>query len=375
MQVVEVNAIEHLEAIRLNWTALLYKTPSASFFHTLDWIKLYWQHDRRGRRLRVLLVYHRGTLLGILPLVLQREVAATGVIDILTYPTRHPNQFHGPIGPDPSATLMASLRYLASRSRDWDLLSLTDIGEHDRGRTANAMQLAGFCPRDEVRSMLSKIGFDQSRPQDATESGPGLAEKLPDRESHIPSELTFERLRPLGHVYGDDELLSEIAEECAALNRGESSRQSPLATSATFLGDWVTTASRVGMLDLNLLRCHGRLIAYSLNVHFDGALQQILVGEDASVTCHASAVLPGRFLSRSERRRDRPRDILMQRMLEDSLSRGDRHFEVNEAIEGISSPWATQHVSVARHLYCAAPPLLARLTRRARRLFSPPAHV
>ena len=205
LQVVEINAIEHLEAIRLRWTSLFYDTPGASYIHTLDWLKIYWRHFRDGQRLRVLLVHRSGTVLGILPLVVRHELTAVGRFDVLTYPTIHRSQFCGPIGPNPTATLMAALRHLASRTRDWDVLSLGEIGEHDRGRTANALNLAGFYPHEVVSGLVSKVCFDRSWDEDHADRGAHVVESDSDRagESESPSDLRLERIRPLDGQHDD----------------------------------------------------------------------------------------------------------------------------------------------------------------------------
>ncbi|MEO8494677.1 MAG: GNAT family N-acetyltransferase [Planctomycetota bacterium] len=355
MQVVEVNAIEHLEAIRLRWTSLLYQTPGASFFHTLDWLQVYWQHVRQHQRLRVLLVYRSGTVIGILPLVVREETTAAGPADVLTYPTINPTHFSGPIGPNPTATLMASFRHLAGRSRDWDLLSLGSIGEHDRGRTANALELAGFCARKEVHATVAKVCFDASRSdlpvrwpskavvQSHRRASTALAgHRTKERESEPASEMTFERIRPLDGTYEDDQSLEDLVKECFSLNVHVPSESSP-ESSPSLLRDAVSTASRLGMLDLSLLRLDGRLIAYSINVHFDGVIQQIRVGGNAASLD---------FL---------PTDGLARRMVQDSMLRQDRCIYLFDSCDGLASFRGTQQVPLVRYQYRASTPLHERL--------------
>jgi len=347
LQVVEINAIEHLEAIRLRWTALLYETPGASFFHTLDWLKVYWQHFRDSHRLRVQLVHRGGTVIGILPLIVRAEATALGPVDVLTYPTIHSGQFYGPIGPNPTATLMASFRHLADKPRDWNLLSLAGIGEHDHGRTANALEVAGFCRREDLHSPVSKVCFDASWPDYLSELGTGVVERRHalDRESEIAGDITFERIRPLGSTYGDDQLLEGLVEDCFALDLHSSLGESSRTPSAACFRDLVTTASRLGMLDLNLLRLDGRPIAFSLNVHFDAAIQQICVGEAAAS------------------RKFHPASVLTLRMLQDSFSRKDRYIYLAASTDGFANPWATEHLPVARYQHREAMPLHVHLTR------------
>jgi CelD/BcsL family acetyltransferase involved in cellulose biosynthesis len=67
----EINDIRQLAGIRLLWNALLPQTPGASFFHSLDWLEIYWRHFGAGQRLRVLVVSVDGRPLGILPLAVR----------------------------------------------------------------------------------------------------------------------------------------------------------------------------------------------------------------------------------------------------------------------------------------------------------------
>ncbi len=320
LQVVEINTIEHLEAIRLRWTSLLYKTRGGSFFHTLDWLKIYWRHFGGGQRLRVLLVYRGGTVLGILPLVVRHEMTAAGLGDVLTYPVINASSFLGPIGPNPTATLMASFRHLAGETPGWDLLSLGSIGEHDRGRTSNALELAGFSPYEVVHANVSKIGFDASWRVNHSE-----------QEANTARDLSFERIRPLGRTYGDNESMERIIDECRALDRHSPFAELTPATSLTLIRDVVAAASRLGMLDLNLLRLDDRLTAFSLNVHFDGAIQQIFVGRSAEFFGFNAAAL------------------MTSRMLQDSVARNDRYIYLNQAGDGFAKTSAIQQLPVASY--------------------------
>lgn len=355
LQIVEINAIEHLEAIRLRWTSLLSQTPGGSIFHSLDWLKIYWQHFCNSQRLRVQLVYRGGTLLGILPLVVREETTAAGLVDVLTYPTIDPRHVHGPIGPNPTATLISSLRHLAGQSRDWDLLSLAGIGEHDHGRTANAMEVAGFTACPDIHGAVSKVCFDESWTAHLSELEFELVERLKyfDQESRMAGDLRFERIRPLGSVYGDDQSLERLVGECMALSRHSSLAQLSLETSTTLLHGLATVASRLGMLDLNLLTLDGRLIAFSFNVQFDGFLQHICGGE-------TTESLPFE-----------PSSVLTLRMLNDSFLRKDRCIYFAESNGSVKNRWATREIPVVRYQHCALTPLRSRLTRLGQWLASP----
>ena len=124
IEVREINQIEGLDEFRRAWQALLAQTPGASFFHSCDWLECYWKHFAAGQRLRVLVVTENRRPVGIVPLVVRTESTRVGRLRMLTYPLQDWATFYGPIGPNPSSTLVAGLRHVRQTPRDWDVLDL-----------------------------------------------------------------------------------------------------------------------------------------------------------------------------------------------------------------------------------------------------------
>ena len=144
-QVVEINDPAELAGYRLLWTKLYSETAGASFFHSLDWLETYWQYHGDRQRLRVLVVYAAGSPIGILPLVVRRETTRLGTVRVLTYPLADWGSFYGPIGPNPTATLIAGLGHVRRTEADWDLIDLRWIdGPEACDRTLRAMEIRGF---------------------------------------------------------------------------------------------------------------------------------------------------------------------------------------------------------------------------------------
>jgi hypothetical protein len=65
------------------------------------------------------------------------------------------------VGPNPTATLYGALQHLALAPRDWDLIDLRNIDERgsDRGRTANALRLAGLSARSRAWAGAAVVDF------------------------------------------------------------------------------------------------------------------------------------------------------------------------------------------------------------------------
>ncbi|MBC8351854.1 MAG: GNAT family N-acetyltransferase [Planctomycetes bacterium] len=345
LQVVEINAVEHLESLHLRWTSLQYNTPGASFFHTLDWLKVYWQHFGGSHRLRVLVVHRGGNVFGIMPLVAREQTTAARNVVALTYPTLTPSHACGPVGPNPTATLMASLRYLSRLARDWDVLALPAIKDLDDGRTANAMELAGFHPNENAVTAATRIRLNER-----------LEECLAalDHDAKLGECVTFERYRPLGNTYGEDESLALLIDECIEIHwRGASTAGATPELSEGFLRDAFAAAMRRGMLDLNLLRQDNRLIAFSFNVHFDRAIQQICLGASSSPLAFD------------------PKAVLTSQMLRDSYSREDRCIDFLGRQSAVMSLACTRELPAVCHRHVASIPFRTRLTRMGKRLVSP----
>lgn len=352
-EVVEINAVEHLESIQLRWTSLLYETPGVSFFHTFDWLKLYRRHFGACQRLRVLLVHRHGDVLGILPLVVREETTSAGPGMVLTRPTISPHHACGAIGPNPTATLMASLRHLAGQARDWDRLSLPCIDEHDRRRTENAMALAGLhACHVQVTTPIVCVDSDSSEhvaelKQIITDRWQAL-----ERQSGFEHGISFERIRSLESSEFEDQKIDSVVEECLSLAQ-HLPNDVCTASTAGLYRDLVATADRAGMLDLNLLRLDGRLIASSLNVYVDGVVQQIGVGQATDpMARHAAAVLA-------------------LRMVVDSLRRSDRTIRYCTVPGSLAGTCALQESSISVHEHRAPMPVYSRFSRVGQWLTSP----
>ena len=113
---------------------------------TFDWLEAYWRHFGGEQRLRVLVVRAAGKPIGIVPLCVKQERRHFGSVRMLTYPLDGWGAHYSPLGGCQAATLILAMRHIASTPRDWDLIDLpwVDDGGTDRGRTAKAMQAAGF---------------------------------------------------------------------------------------------------------------------------------------------------------------------------------------------------------------------------------------
>ena len=326
VSVVEMDNLEELDQHHLAWSDLLAKTPGASFFQSLHWLRANWRDSSGDRKLRILAVRSRGELIGILPLAVFQQWRPLGRSRVLAYSNHDRRLPGGPIGPQPAATLCAALRYLHDRPGGSSSLQLYGGAEE---RLKTALQVTGFRFRKRRVKGSGRIdlggaeGNQETRATWSWSTRPtGLAASL--------DEATYERCRPLGAASGDDNPHWDVFADCMAPG---------MASCSTAAADGVPiwhvhqNVAKSGGLDLNLLRLRGEIVAYCYSVHFQGR-----------VDCWRCGVVQ-RYAG-AER-------LLAARMIEDSRQRGDSAIYFHAGMASLFAPWATpalrpQHMITAR---------------------------
>ncbi|MCO6043291.1 GNAT family N-acetyltransferase [Aeoliella sp. ICT_H6.2] len=356
-EVVEVNDLRSLSRYRLMWDSLLADTPNATFLHTFDWLENYWRHFGSGKRLRVLVVRAAGQGIGILPLCVVRRRHRLGSLRVLTYPLDDWGSFYGPIGPSPTATLLTALRHVASSPRDWDQLELPWIAHdsRDHGRTFNALRQVGLPPRVMPQGMTSLIDCAALGNWESYQAN--LSRKRRHELRRVSRRVTdwgeaeFVRHRPEPRRDGDGDPAWELYDQCE-----EVARQSWQNTSATgntlshpklvsFFRDTHAAASRLGMVDLAVLRLSGRPVAFWYGYRCEGRVMGLRMGycADAPVSGVGTA--------------------LMSRLVEDSFRRGDQSFDLGPGNECYKSRLRTSVVNRHRVTHTPATAIGPQLIR------------
>ncbi|MEM9351513.1 MAG: GNAT family N-acetyltransferase [Planctomycetota bacterium] len=320
-EVVEINSPEELAGVRMAWNALLPQTPHASFFHTYDWLRLFWKHYGGERRLRVLVVRSCGETVGIVPLCVQRERHHFGEVRVLTYPLNAWGTWYGPISRNPAGSLMLAMEHVRRTPRDWDLIDLrwTPEAGDDRGRTEHAMRLAGLEPHTEQDERTSVIALEGVTWESYLASrSPKCRHEIRRQRRALEKDagVVFARCRPAGAAEGDGEACPELFRQCVELSRrswqGRVTNGNTLchASVTRFLADCHLVAGRLGMLDICRLSIGDQPAAFSYNYHYHGAVFAMRMGYDPRVTRHGSGA------------------VLLGMMIEDSIARGDRLIDL-----------------------------------------------
>lgn len=344
--VVEINDLEQLADQRLAWDALLAETRQATFFHSLDWLRVYWQHHGADGKLRVLAVRAGGKTIGFLPLVEVPIDTRLGRVRGLCYPLNDWGTFYGPIGPNPTATLLVGLGHIARTARDhcdWDLIDLryVDAARVDAGRTPRALAAKGFDCYEQPWATGAMI--DLARAGDwqaywASRSGKWRNNVRRNEKrllQHGP--LRFVRYRPEGAAYGDDDPRWDYYQVCEDLASRSWQADSNCGTTLThasiqaYLRDTHAAATSVGASEINLLYVGERPVAFNYCYHYRGNLFGLRMGYDPD------------FANAG------PGSVLFCRMLEDSFVRGDSQLDLGTNYLQCKRPWMTHEVTSYRY--------------------------
>lgn len=319
--VVEINDLEHLRNFEADWNALFHRTPRASFFHTYPWFVTYWKHFGTGRKMRVLIVRSGETVTGIMPLCVIEEQHRLSAVKVLTYPLSDWGMWYGPLGPHQSATMFMALQHLRRTVRDWDMIDLrwTPCNPAGHDVTRRAMTAVGWRPQREVYQQSSLIQFEGN---DWETFFAGLNKKWrheirrQERNLEKLGEVQFIRHRPGCATDGDGNPHWGLFDECVAVSR--QSWQAGVTHGNTichasvlpFIKECHEQASRLGMVDMAVLRLNGKPLAYQYNYHHQGEVFGLRMGYDRSA----------RDLGVGK--------ILLSRFLEDCFHRGDKMLDL-----------------------------------------------
>lgn len=320
MHVEQIDRIEDLAPFRSLWTTLLARTPGATFFQTVQWLEVYWKYYGQNQQLRVLLVYQKSKLAGIVPLVVRTEPTRIGALRFLTYPLDFWGSYYGPVGADPGAILDAGLGAVHAAPRDWDVLELRWLGrdELDCDTTRAIMKRRGFPAIQTVQDhtvWIRLTGTWESYLASRTSKWRNNYRRwLRHLEQH--GKVEYLRYRPKGAAQGDGEARWDLFDACQDVARKSWQSQSPNGTTIChdsirgFLRDVHAAAAALGALDLNLLLLDDTPIAFAYNYYYNGATYGLRIGFNPAYS------------------RDGPGNVLYGKIIEDSFRRNDRLYDL-----------------------------------------------
>ncbi len=332
-RVVEINDLESLAGFRLLWGMLLRQTPGASFFQSIDWLETYWRHFGHDQRLRVLVVYAAGDPVGILPLVVRKEPMRLGSVRVLTYPLHDWASFYGPIGPNPTATLIAGLGHVRRTVPDWDLLDLRWVdADRDAGRTQRALAMKRLSATAAVWAQSAQIELTGTWDDYLAGRKRKFRENLrrAERQLALRGRVSYFRWRPQGTAWGDDDPRWDLYDACQHLAerswQGDSKSGTTLShlTVRPFLRNAHVAAVRAGAADLSLLLVDDAPVAFAYGYHYGGYVYGLRTGYDRQQAGEGAGT------------------VLFARQICDSFERGDRVFDLGAEYLECKRNWMTR---------------------------------
>ncbi|REK22946.1 MAG: GNAT family N-acetyltransferase [Planctomycetota bacterium] len=370
--VLEINDLESLAAYRLLWHSMLGETEGATFFQSLDWLELYWKHfGPQGsgdvEKLRVLIVHGPEKPIGILPLVVRRESKLIGfrewrTVRTLAYPLHDWGTSYGPLGPNPTATLLVALRHIQETPRDWDVLEFASVEEEhlDRGRTPRALEQVNLTAVDQVHDQAAQIdcrvGWEAYW---ASRTGKHRNNvRRTERKLAELGQVEYVRYRPEGSACGDDDPRWDLFDICVELSERSWQHQASFGTTMAhesvcdFLRDVHAAAVRQGAVDINLLYLDGRPVAFTYNYHLHGNVFGLRMGFDAELEIDGLGT------------------TLMHRSIRDGFERGDALFDLGPSYLGPKRRWWNRLVTTRRYTHYPALAWKAQTVRFGRQVRS-----
>ncbi|MFN0195990.1 MAG: GNAT family N-acetyltransferase [Planctomycetaceae bacterium] len=348
--VVELQTTESLEKYRITWDDLWRQTLPQSFCSSYAWFSSFARHFLAEGDLRVLVVSVNGKTIGILPLVNRQVETGVGTLRMLTLPRCRWGCIDGPIGPNPTATMLLAMRYLQQTQGEWDLLDLREIqksgGNHQR--LTNSFRTADMAccerPWDDLPvvkmdgqwrdywiSRSSRLKKTAAKSREAF-SAKGLIELIRQRKPTPQVHRPNPRLSVL--IEGNDNRFATRSHSASAVDlwtEFESVANLPERDLA-FLRDVHPQASALGMEDLSILRAGKTPIAAAYGWHVGGHVTTVWIGQRPDLD-------------------DSVKSLLIESLLYDSFERGDRELAFRDHEHAELVGWANSNAPNFRYTH------------------------
>ncbi len=360
----EINNIDELADIRSDWNALLEQTPGATFFHTLDWLEVYWRHWEDSQQLRTLLVYDADVLIGIVPLVVKPMKTRLGTARALMYPLDDWGTFYGPIGAAAADCLETATDHILNSPRDWDMFDLrfVDTDGDDAGATPTVLANHGL--KFETFEYAETALIDLTGNWDdylASRSGKARQTYLrAERRIAADFEIEFIDYRPANQADGGGDPRFDLYDECEAI--AAKSWQGALTDGngttlshekvRDYFRDCHETAARIGAVEINLIRLDGQPAAFAYNYHYRGCVYSVRIGFDGNIT--------NKGVGR----------LIMGRMIRNCFEKDDRVLDMGVGTLDCKQYWLTSIETSRRYAHFSRTTPKGQLLRMSRQVSS-----
>ncbi|MDO8704104.1 MAG: GNAT family N-acetyltransferase [Sulfuricaulis sp.] len=285
IQVECIAQFDELVALRPVWDSLLAQYPAATFFLGHVWACAWWQTFGAEYRLRVLVLRHRGKVIGIAPFMRSvTHVFGLPIRQISFFHNRHTLRGDTLFPADAEACLGAVLVYLR-QLRDWDVLYLADVPAVSSLYTA--------LPAAAAASGLPWDPWRPGRPHSSLPFSGTWQDYLKQRSSnfrHVLKKMQ-NRLDRLGHTHiecvAERQAMLAVLPEIFELERkswhGMDQATALRDEDRVFQRRLVVAPSENQKSLFYLLRLEGRLVACQHLLEFDRVVYGFTTYHDKSI--------------------------------------------------------------------------------------------
>jgi len=339
VSITEIRTLDDLRTYRSTWLSLLKQTEGADFFQTPYWLETYFEHFEAEQELRVLVVSTGGQPTGILPLIIAPYNCSLGQFRVLTYPLDWWGTFYGPIGPQPQQTLQSCLAYVKQQPQDWDFLEMRFTkGDALEDEVESSDAMLDTLTSEGFASVVKEPQFHCARISLSTSWEDYLSTRRKSWKTNIRrtenktrklGEIEHIRYRPAGSDEGQDDPRWDLYDQCCELSKlswqGKSDNTQTFAHPNVdpFLRSLHQQAVAAGCVDMNLLLCDGKAVAYHYGYHWQGYFSSLRLGFDPQFSKQGVGT------------------VLTSRMIQDSIDRGDHTFDFLPDCMKAKLPWKT----------------------------------
>ena len=253
---------------------------------------------------------------------------------MLTYPLEDWGSFYGPIGPHPTATLIAGLGHVRRTEADWDLIDLRWIDGHQAcDRTLRAMEIRGFSASTAVWAKSAQVELDGELGRLLGQPQAHLAEKcsLCREAAGGPWRRRVLALPAARAAWGDGDPCWPLYEACESL--ATRSWQGSSTTGTTLSHEAVQAVSAQAHARGSPCRSGRRQLAFGRR----RAGGVCLLLSDAPAMSTACG-----WASMASKTHEGAGTVLLARLIEDSFQRGDRIVDLGSEYLDCKRHWQTR---------------------------------
>ncbi len=274
-----IRNIEELNAMEEIWSDLLDKCPDKNPFFTFNWICAWWEFFGMGRQLFVMVIYSRGEVCGIVPLMISREVLLGITLRKLQFIGVKKSDYMGAIFvEDYELCWRLAIETIYENRSLWDVVELARMREESDAFTALSQVLSSreqdikyffkhdnnckgcptiimhgdwkqYCDENLSTKTLSKMRAYIRR-----------IEKKADEKISFVEIVDKDKIREAFKEVSDLECRSWKGEEQKGIFKGERNRE--------FLSRVCSVFAEAGVFSIYMLRLDNTLVAYAIGFNY-----------------------------------------------------------------------------------------------------------